>query len=341
MTYYDRVLPITHGKELHGYGVTTYCKIIEYNSNDPINYRRTFAFGTTMKQWCLTAACRTAQPDHIYIDRVEAHNTCFIDDKPLEESTVKLVRLALYVMYIMTPTIDRFTLKDDSHIYCNGKDYGPKISLAYETIFKYNQTWYQQKFGAILDGFISQTPNINSVQPEDNIEHVIISISGINNLFRVRPRSMMSSYLKSLSILDSRCDVYDDIITSCPFIKDYETEYKIATSPRDFMKRIRNKFTKEQYCLNVINWLESYMNFLQIVIYYDSWHIPINNIQIPKGFKDNNMNNDRVKKLLVGGKTRKNYKKLRHQCLIRENNWGIVPFRKEIQGGAIPWDETY
>jgi len=138
-------------------------------------------------------------PDSIYIDRIENNTSCLLEKGDSNERTVKLVRIGLYEMLRLKPSITRFTLKDDSNIYCNGST-RERISMSYESLLKYNQTWYQQKFGAILDGFISQTPNIDSVQPENNIEHIIIPISGINNLFRVRPRSMMSSYLKSLSI---------------------------------------------------------------------------------------------------------------------------------------------
>lgn len=345
MAYYDRVPPITTGKKVRSYGIETCCKIIEYNSNDPVNYKRTFAFGKVMKQWCLTASCRTTAPDHIYIDRIEAHDTCFIDKKPIEESTAKLVRLALYVMRSIVPSIDRFTLKDDSYIYCNGKDYGPKISLAYEYILKYNQTWYQHKFGAVLDGFLSQTTDIASVQSEDNVEHIIVPIMSVDTLFRVVTRSLMSYYLKSLAILDMQCDQYDDIITDCPYIKKYEAEYRAASSPRDFMHKVRGQFTKEEYCMNVKNWLHSYMEFLGIMVYYDAWYIPSIAVETPKDVQISDMPAQNVAKIFgggagVGATLRNRWRGGGHHATRKnQKGCGIIPFRGESVGRSIPWDE--
>jgi hypothetical protein len=344
MSYYDRVLPIIKGKNIKGYGVNTYCKIIEYNWNDPDNYRRTFAFGKIMKEWCLTASCRTNNPDFIYIDRVEAYKTCFIDDKPIEDSTAKFVRLALFVMCKMVPTITRFTLKDDSHLYCNGKNNGPKISLAYESILKYNQTWYQYKFGAILDGFLSKTTNINLIESDNNIEHIIIPVFGIDTLFRVLSHSLMANYLKSLLILDRRCDSYDDIIQFCPFIKNYKHEYELANSPRDFISKIREQYTKEEYCLKIKDWLDSYMEYLGVIIYYDAWYIPVNMINAPEKFSEINMSNINVKQKLIGGRSIRNlknkYHKYNNNTRKRDKGWGITSYRKEINGRAIPWNEV-
>lgn len=340
MQYYDRVLPITNGKKIKGYGVHTYCKLIEYNWNDPDNYKKTFAFGTVMKEWCLTASCRTNNPDFIYIDRVEAYSTCFIDDKPIEDSTAKFVRLALYMMYKMVPTISRFTLKDDSHLYCNGKNNGPRISLAYETILKYNQTWYQLKFGAILDGFLSKTTDINIDESDKNIEYIIIPILGVKTVFQVVPQSLMANYLKSLLILDRRCDSYDDIIQFCPFIKNYKYEYESANSPRDFISKIREQYNKEEYCLKIKDWLDSYMEYLGMIIYYDAWYIPVSTMYAPADFSENDMSNINIKQKLMGCKTRSNYKtKYNKNTRKRDKGWGIISFRKETTGRAIPWED--
>jgi hypothetical protein len=339
MAYYDRVIPNIYGKEVSGNNINTYYKIIDYNWNDPNNYKRTFSFGTIMKEWCLTAAYRNTQPDCIYIDRIEAYNSCFISEKPLEDSTSKFIRLALYILYKSMPNINRFTLKDDSHIYCNGKEYGPKISLAYETILKYNQTWYQYKFGAILDGYISHTSDIHLIEPiKDGNDHIIIPILGIDTLFIVVSHSIMSRYLKSLIILDKRCDTYDDIINECPYLKKYMIEYKSSSSPRNFITKIRDKYNKEQYCVNIKDWLHSYMEFLGIIIYYDAWYIPVTSIQIPKGFKENDLNSKLVNQVLKGGKTRKHHNKI---CVNRtqEHGWGIIPFYRESIGKGINWDD--
>jgi hypothetical protein len=339
MAYYDRVIPNIYGKHIFGNGIKTYCKIIDYNWNDPNNYKRTFSFGTIMKEWCLTAAYRNAQSDYIYIDRVEAYNSCFISEKPFDDSTAQFIRLALYVLYKSIPDINRFTLKDDSHIYCNGKDYGPKISLAYETILKYNQTWYQYKFGAILDGYISYTTDIHSIEPvKDGTEHILIPIVGIDTLFIVVSHSIMSRYLKSLIILDTRCDTYDDIINECPYLKNYKMEYESASSPRNFLTQIRVKYNKEQYCLNIKDWLHSYMEFLGIIIYYDAWYIPVTSIQIPKGFKENEMNRTLVNQILKGGKTRKRHKRI-DASRKQEHGWGIIPFHRTSDNRAMKWDD--
>ena len=108
MAYQDRVIPNIYGKNIIGNGIKTYCKIIDYNWNDPNNYKRTFSFGAKMKEWCLNAAYRNTQPDYIYIDRVESYNSCFISEKPIEDSTAKFIRLSLYVLYKSMSNIIRF-----------------------------------------------------------------------------------------------------------------------------------------------------------------------------------------------------------------------------------------
>jgi len=200
----------------------------------------------------------------------------------------------------MKPDIQRFTLKDESHIFCNGAN-GPKISLSHETILKYNQTWYQQKFGAVLPGFISMHTEPLAAKEEDYITQLTISIQDRPTTFRVMKDSLMQFYLESLAILDMPCEPFDTITDKISALKKYKEDYEVAHSPRDFMKRLRERFSKEQYCKEGILWYQGYMDYLRIRIFYDAWYIPVDAIKKPIEFQAAKMTVHNVERVLSGG----------------------------------------
>jgi hypothetical protein len=78
-------------------------------------------------------------------------------------------------------------------------------------------------------------------------------------------------------------------------------------------------------------WLSSYMEFLNIKIYYDAWYIPVSNVNVPKEYTESNINN--ISSLMGGSKTKKRRKQQKNI------NWGIIPFKQNKEGCAIPWEE--
>ena len=342
---------VVRGNKLSGYGISTYCKIDELNPDDPDHYKCTFTFGIGRRKYCLIASFKQSNPTEIYIDRVENSN-CIIGKElvSVADGTSKLVQIALYAMHRMMPKVMRFALRDDSHIYCKGvggppsKLDGcpsnldgldqlklistgyPKMSLAYETILKYNQTWYQQKFGAVLPGFISsksekkENRNESDKKENKNGTEKITIISKQPIIFHVIKDSLMAKFLKSLDILDKPCEPYNSIIHSFTPIKRYKTEYEAASSPRDFIKRLREK-GKEEYCLEVHAWIFHYMTYLDIKLHHDEWYIPADTINPPPDFRATKMTDTNMNTVWTGGAVR----------------WGIMKPPK-TQKNKVKWD---
>lgn len=332
MDRYEQYMPTISGKKIEGYGISTYCKITETYPIDSIHYRCDFAFGTGLKKFCMIATYDAKNPDSIYIDRVENNKACLIqqDITQVGDGTAKLVRLGLYEMYRRKPTITRFTLKDDSNIYCNGADYGERISMSYETLLKYNQTWYQQKFGAVLPGFVSSTTGLHQGQEEQGIIRITLPINGESTTFRVKTDSSMLYFLQSLSNLDQPSTPYEAMVRDLPKIAAFRTEYESAATPREFMARVRaaykddnGKFDKKGYCLAVAPWFSFYIKTLRIPLYYDQWYIPVEAVTLPDEFKEEPVAN--AVGLLHGGRHKRST--LHHtRRKSKSDQWGIIPY---------------
>ena len=134
-------------------------------------------------------------------------------------------------------------------ILYNGTNEPFKLSLSYDYILKYNQTWYQNKFGAEL------------------------------------PEYADKDYINSLLVLDEPIMDYSLIIDLYPQFIEYEYEYRISKTPREFINTLRLKLQSEFY-FKVGPWLNQYMKTLQIKLSSEFWYIatssiaPIDNFSI-------------------------------------------------------------
>lgn len=311
---------MTHVIAVKGNGIGTNCKITTYSDK-----RISYSFGNGRNNYCLTASYDPDNPDMIYIDRVEK-SECIINMKieDIQEGTAKLVRLALYTLYQAKPDIKRLTLKDDSYIYCSGIS-GPKISISYDYILKYNQTWYQKKFGALLPGFIS-------IGSESHGKAHRIDIDGVKTTMYVDSGSPMDIYLTSLSNLDKPCMTYDEISEKFSEIKKHRIEYESSISPRDFMNKLRKKYNNNyDFCMEGDKWFKRYIEYLQIKIFYDLWYIPVSAIQKPTNYEITEPSAKNKLRILQGGK-RNNTKKLNKRS-------GIMSFSDE-SGLGLTWNDV-
>ena len=170
-------------------------------------------------------------------------------------------------------------------------------------------------------------------------EMIPIIINGIDTfLFYVIKDSVMSAYLKSLAILDISCEPFDSIIQRFSAIKPYRTQYEAASSPRDFMRLLREKYSKEQYCLEGFRWYRAYMEYLGIKLYDEAWYIPVHALHEPDNYSM--IHTENIDKLWKGGS--KLHKKSR-TITIKKNktSWGIIPFRREREGGYTGrWEDV-
>ena len=279
----------TFGYKIFGYDLSLYCKITEYGINMD-KYMCSMSFGRGMNMFCLTAIYKAEKPYEIYIDSVEKNDLCVIDGtlSEFEDGLVKLVRIALSFMKKVYPHVLKFTLQDDSQIYCTKGSKKDKLSLAYDYILKYNETWYENKFNAELPGYIGTESNIKIA----------------------KPNTYMDDYLKSLKELDKSLIPFDMLAQKISAITKYNDEYSAASTPREFIKNIRAKY-KDKYCYEVGKWLNIYMLYLQIKLSPEHWLILTTNVPEVPNFKANKLSHESLLNIKFGGnrrrKTRKQY----------------------------------
>lgn len=273
--------------KISGFDIKLYCKVTE--SFVP-NYKSSFAFGTAPKNFCLTACYDILKPTVIYIDRVEKNNLCVIDGKltNYDRGTVKLVKVALLALKQFRPDIEKFTLFDDSQIYCEEGSKLFKLSMSFDYISKYNETWYQRQFGAELPG----------------------SKQDVNTMF--------GSYHESLRILDEPILDYILIIDRFPQFAELKNEYIASKTPRQFIHNLRSKLGNN-FCFDVGKWLNQYMRFLQIKLYAEDWFITAQNVKDLPNFKIENVDNlNDPFRVRGGGKTKKVLRNKRRYRMISD-----------------------
>ena len=178
-----------------------------------------------------------------YIDRVEHDEKC-VKDGSLEETgaSIKLVKACLWTVKMLFPEIIKLTLKDDSNINCKKGSKEFKLSLSYDYIIKYNQTWYEKHFGAVL-------PSNNTIE-----------------------------YKKSLEVLDEELKSFNLISSRFEYILPYKDIYLSSSTPRQFIQNLRNVYG-DQYCFEVGGWLSRYMELLTVEIFKNKWYIPIEHVK--------------------------------------------------------------
>lgn len=282
---YLRFLPKTRGYIITGYDIKIYCKLTETNIGEP-NYKCVISFGTGMKKWCITALYDKTKPNEIYIDRVQNNDLCVIGGKlrDYEKGTTKLVKIALYTLRQLFPDVIKLTLHDDSQIYCDEKSLMFKLSLSYDYILKYNESWYQKNFNAELPGFISKKYT--------NTQYSTITY---------QQDSLMGNYVESLAKLDDAIMPYSLIINIFPQFSEYKMEYEASNTAREFISKLR-KTLKNDFCFKVGKWLNQYMLFLQIKLSAEYWYILSVNIDSVPNFTITILSNNNTQRILNGGK---------------------------------------
>lgn len=237
----------THVKKfvVSGFGKQFYGKLTDTVNKDQHLY--TFSLGGRNK-YCITIALKPEFPEEGYIDNMEYNKAC-VKDGSLEhrQGTAHLGITAIWTFHKLFPQIKRFTLIDDSHIYCEEGSKQYKLNLAYDYILKHNKTWYEDKFKAQL------------------------------------PPPFMKMYKDSCAILDKELDPFHFIVERNENLKPYEKEYNESKTPREFLNTLRRKMG-HQYCFTVGKWLTGYFNILRVNTFKESWFINLEDIQTPEKY---------------------------------------------------------
>lgn len=164
-----------------------------------------------------------------------------------EGKTKDLLKIALWTIKIKFPFITKLTFKDDSHVECTKGIKTHKLNLSYDYILKYNKTWYETHFKAQL--------------PED----------------------LKKKYTESMLILDKPLQHFELMKNRLHEIEKYKYEYENAKSPRDFIQKLRDKYTNN-YCHEVSRWLSRYMEGLKVNIFSTEWYINMSDIPEPPNY---------------------------------------------------------
>lgn len=230
---------------ISGYNREYYCKLIGSGKKDKIWY--TFLFGG-ISTFCITISTKGNAPTEASLDRVDYDARCG-KDSPLEKGggMAKLISTALWLVKFFFPTIKTITLTDDSHIECIQGNKMKKMSLSCDYILKYNMTWYEKIFHAIL------------------------------------PDSLYNDYKKSLEILSTELDNYEYQVSRLPCLQKYKDIYLKSNTPKDFFENLRKHYGTE-YCSEVCDWIHKYITILGINLYNQSWYIPSTAIAKPPGY---------------------------------------------------------
>lgn len=299
---------------LRGNGIDTYCKLTQYEYAEGRNNKYTFSFGTGPRRYCMIVSIDGKDYSSAYIDRIDRLEKCTkgVTITDVADGMAKFVSLGLYAIRKMCPYLTRFTLKDDSKVICQGVK-GPSIGLAYDSLLKYNMTWYQKRFGARLDGFMEE-------EKGDDIE--TFSFSPGPRVFHAVKGSLMYQFLKSLEVLDEPCREFMLLRDHFPELDAYRDLYEASSSPRDFISRVRTRFSDPaSFCHGVARWFDRYMNSLRIQLFMDSWFIPVEQIQEPRAFAVDKAVEESVLNSYRGGKR-----------VTRRNRQGRTPRRGRVQG---------
>jgi hypothetical protein len=268
-----------------------YCKITPTETYGKSEKNYTISFGGK-DVFCFTAAIKADNPTICYIDRVEYNNACAVDGTLKERgNTVQLVRLALWTIVTKFPQVSTVTLIDDSYIYCNGENTGVKLSLSYDSILKYNQTWYQRNFAAELPADI-----------KTKFENAL---------------TILDKPLESFEFMSTRTSILD------PYAEFYRTSNRRDTStdasacctPRKFLQNLRKHFGAN-YCFEVGPWLEQYMTLIGVPIFKDAWFIRKENIIFPPNYTIVKTTNS-----IRGGSTRRQEKR-KNFAMISHRSFG-------------------
>lgn len=199
-------------------------------------------------QKCVVIAIDSSKQD-AYIDRVDYDSHCAMNGTlKRQNGTIDLVDTALWIVRTRFPHITKITLKDDSHINCEEDSKRYKLSLAYDYILKYGETWYQNKFHATL------------------------------------PEELLQMYQSSIECITEPLENIDYLMSrEADYLEPYRSIYMDSTSPRDFFNHLRNMYG-DQYCHQVCSWIGKYMNLLHVKLFYDSWFIPIDKVHEPPNY---------------------------------------------------------
>lgn len=200
-----------------------------------------------IRSFCVIIAIKSESV--AYIDRVEFDEFCSATGILQENKGIEtLLKCAMWFVFQRYPSIRRFTLEDDSHIYCVKKSKQHKLSLSYDYILKYGQTWYEKKLGATL------------------------------------PDIVVSDYKKSQDILDKEITPFEIISKDMTKLKAYEDIYRKAKTPREFITSLRTSMGSHTYCMEVGKWLTQYMELLNVQIFKRDWFIPTDSLKEPEGY---------------------------------------------------------
>lgn len=224
-----------------------YCKVTP-NKNYDSTVRATVSF-CGKDQSCVMISLRDITKNIGYIHKIDYNQSCVKDGSLLQNKGLfEHINTCLYTFSKHFPDITTLYVTDDSHIYCQEDTNECHLSLAHDYILKYNQTYYEKKYGAQL------------------------------------PADVYEKYKTSLQELDEPLVPYEYHIQILPQLESYKEIYESSSSPRNFLQTLREIY-KDRYCYEVGPWLRKYLErTLHVTHYEKEWFINPQNITRPKNY---------------------------------------------------------
>lgn len=231
---------------INAYDISLTCTLSEFPTHDGIYYSFVFNSNTIFR---VTSSINPRTSTICYIDNIEYNKSC-IKDHALEENgeLVKYMKSVLWTIVHLFPNIKTIELKDYLYICCENNSRQHMVNLACEYIAKYNNTWFEKHFNAIIYS-----------------------------------KDSYNSYRESLNVLDNPLDIIEYILDIRPELEKYKNIYKISLTPREFINNLRNAYP-ETYYFETASWMPSYLRLLRIIYYCDMWSIYKSNIIKPYNY---------------------------------------------------------
>lgn len=162
----------------------------------------------------------------------------------------ELINVALtFIKKFVGITIKKCKLHDNIAIYSINESNELNLPLSLDYIIKYNMTLFEKMFHAELE------------------------------------EPFKTLYEDSLKVLDLPLPPFEFHLTIAPFLEPYEKEYKMSSTPRDFIRRLIDKYDRETYCNKIGIWLTQYMSHtLRIQHCEESWQLTLETVLIPPNY---------------------------------------------------------
>lgn len=204
------------------------------------------------KEQCLHGIIDNATPDTVWLEWFSYHRNCNIDKNLIRgEGTVNMMKTFIEYIRKYHPKIQKIKLSDKSEFVCSGVN----ISLYKLYILKYGKSFYEHKFGFVLDTLndpeilkkhkqnieLSKNIKINKnlikqqfekmLDIKDSLNKHYLTIDLINEFVdNLNDNELVRDFLIRYKIPDNQCAIFEDFLNIIFGTNNFDS-YIISLSP--------------------------------------------------------------------------------------------------------------